>query len=234
MSESNYTVFNAMVDIITSPGKALDAVKSHTSWLWWPLLINLLLACALLYYYYTWVDFDWLIEQTIRQAPPESRAEGADAIRQFMNPATTTWTSIGAVVIVIMIVYLVQAVYLHLANKISTGADVGFGQWFSLGAWSGFVGIFATLATFIGLLMAKNNQVALENLDVFSLNSLLVHASPDDPWYRWATSLRLLTIWSLILMAIGYSRWTGAGMGKSAIIAALPTIAIFGIWALTI
>ena len=231
---NNYTVFNAMVDIVASPGKALDAVKSHTSWLWWPLVINILLACGLLYYYYGWVDFDWLIEQTIRQVPAESRAESADAIRQFMQPGTTTWTSIAAVFVVILVIYTIQAVYFHLANKMSTGAEIGFGQWFSLGSWAGFVGVFGTLATFIALFLADSNQVALENLDMFSLNSLLIHASPDDPWFRWATSFRLTSIWSVALLAIGFSRWTGAGMAKSVIIAALPTVVIFGIWALTI
>jgi len=69
---------------------------------------------------------------------------------------------------------------------------------------------------------------------VFSLNSLVVHASPDDPWFRWATSLRLLVVWSLVLLIMGYSRWTGASMVKSTVIAALPTVLIFGIWALMI
>ena len=44
MSGNSYSVFNAMVDIVASPGKALDEIKSHTSWLWWPLLITMLLA----------------------------------------------------------------------------------------------------------------------------------------------------------------------------------------------
>jgi hypothetical protein len=198
------------------------------------LLINVLLACGMLYYYYGWVDFDWLIEQTIRQMPVESRAEGADAIRQFMQPGTTTWTSIISVLVVIMIIYAVQAIYLHLANKMTSGADIRFGQWFSLSAWTGFVGVFGTVATFIGLLMANSNQVSLESLDVFSLNSLLVHASPGDPWFRWATSLRLLAIWSLVLLIMGFSRWTGASMAKSTVIAVLPTVLIFGIWALMI
>jgi hypothetical protein len=82
--------------------------------------------------------------------------------------------------------------------------------------------------------MANSNQVSLESLDVFSLNSLLVHASPGDPWFRWATSLRLLAIWSLVLLIMGFSRWTGASMAKSTVIAVLPTVLIFGIWALMI
>ena len=56
----------------------LDEVRQHTAWLWWPLLISLGLICALFAYYYSWVDFDWLIEETIRQLPAEDRAASAN------------------------------------------------------------------------------------------------------------------------------------------------------------
>ena len=91
MTGNSYSVFNAMVDIVASPGKALDEIKQHTSWLWWPLLITLLLATGMMVYYYSWVDFPWLIEETIRQIPAENRAESSEAIRKFMSPGTSTW-----------------------------------------------------------------------------------------------------------------------------------------------
>ena len=85
MAENSYTIVNAMVDIFAAPGKALDNIKPHTSWLWAPLLISIAMGCGLLAYYYNWVDFEWLVEETIRQVPAEDRAESADAIRQFMS-----------------------------------------------------------------------------------------------------------------------------------------------------
>ncbi|MFT7564922.1 MAG: hypothetical protein ACI8ZT_002585, partial [Bacteroidia bacterium] len=142
MSETTYTVFNAMTDIFASPGKALDEVKSHTSWLWWPLLINIGLAAGLFIYYFSWVDFPWLIEETIRNLPSESRAESADAVRQFMSPGTSTWTTVAAIVIMSFVIYLLLAVYFHLANKVTTGSDIGFGQWFSFSVWTGFISVF--------------------------------------------------------------------------------------------
>ena len=51
MTDKSYSVFNAMVEIVASPGKALDEIKSHTSWLWWPLLITMLLASGLMVYF---------------------------------------------------------------------------------------------------------------------------------------------------------------------------------------
>ena len=41
MAGNSYSVFNAMVDIVASPGKALDEIKGHTSWFWFPLLISI-------------------------------------------------------------------------------------------------------------------------------------------------------------------------------------------------
>ena len=60
MTGNSYSVFNAMVDIVASPGKALDEIKLHTSWLWWPLLISILLGVGLMVYYYGWIFRGWL------------------------------------------------------------------------------------------------------------------------------------------------------------------------------
>jgi hypothetical protein len=232
MAVGSYSVFNAMVDIVAAPGKALGEIKLHTSWLWWPLLISMLLASGLMIYYFSWVDFPWLIEETIRQIPAEDRAEAADVIRNFMSVGTSTWTTVVAIVVMSLIIYTIQATYLHLANKLTAGAEIGFGKWFSFSVWTAFVGVFGALAAFVVIFMADSNQLAAEKLQVLSLNSLLVHASAGDPLYTWASSLTLINFWTLFLMSIGYARWTGAEIVKSTIIVVLPWVLIFGVWAL--
>ncbi len=234
MTANTYSVFNAIVDIVASPGKALDEIKLHTSWLWWPLLITILLASGVFMYYYSWVDFPWLVEETIRQMPAESRAEAAETVRNFMQPGRSTWTTVIAIVIMSFLIYTVQAVYLHLVNKLITGADIGFGKWFSLSVWTGFVSIFGALAALVTILMADTNQLSTQALQVLSLNSLLVHANAGDPWFTWASTVTLINFWTIFLMSIGFARWTGAAMLKSTIIAAAPWVLIFGIWALMV
>ncbi|MFC1777094.1 YIP1 family protein [Pseudomonadota bacterium] len=234
MTGNSYSVFNAMMDIVASPGKSLDEIKQHTSWLWWPLLINILLACGLMVYYFNWVDFPWLVEETIRGVPAENRAESAEAIRNFMQPGRSMWTAVIAIVIISFLIYAIQAVYLHLANKLVTGAEIRYGQWFSFSVWTAFVGVFGTLAAFITVFMDGTHQLSQQGLQVLSLNSLLIHAAPGDPWFTWASSLTLINFWTLFLMSIGFARWTGASIVKSSIIACLPWVLIFGIWALTI
>jgi hypothetical protein len=234
MTGNSYSVFNAMVDIVAAPGKALDEIKHHTSWLWWPLLLTIVLASGMMVYYYNWVDFVWLVDETIRQVPPEDRAESADAIRSFMSPATSTWTTVAAIVIMSFIIYAITATYLHLANKLTTGAEIGFGQWFSLSVWSSFVGLFGVLAGLVMIFISENNQLSTQDLQVLSMNSLLVHADPGDPWFNWASTLNLINFWTIFLIGTGIARWTDASTMKSMIIAALPWALIFGIWAFTV
>lgn len=232
MADRSYSMFNAMVDIVAAPGQALDEIKLHTSWLWWPLLISMLLASGMMVYYYSWVDFPWLIEETIRQVPAENRAESAGAIRKFMSVETSTWTTVIAIVVMSLIIYTVQATYLHLANKLTTGTEISFGKWFSFSVWTAFVGVFGTLAAFVVIFMADSNQLAAQELQVVSLNSLLVHASAGDRLFTWASSLTLINFWTFFLMSMGYARWTGAGIVKSTFIAVLPWVLIFGVWGL--
>jgi hypothetical protein len=223
-----------MVDIVAAPGKALDHVKSHTAWLWWPLLISIVLAAGMMSYYYSWVDFEWLVEETIRSQPVERRAETAEGIRSFMSPTTSIVTTLVAVVVMTFVIYSLQATYLHLANKLTTGASISWGQWFSFSAWTAFVGIFATLAALVVIFMADSNQLSQADLQPLSMNSLFIHAQAGEPWFTWGSALHLTNFWMLGLMSLGYARWTAASMAKSTVIAVLPWALIFGIWAVLI
>ena len=231
MSGSNYTVFNAMTDIVASPAKAFDEIKQHTSWLWWALLSNVLLSLAVYVYFYSWVDFPWLVEETIRNIPVENRAETAESIRQFMTLRNSLMISLVFVLVFTVVLYLLQAVYLHLVNKVTAGAPITFGQWFSFSAWANFVGVFASIAAFVVILMAPNNQLPSTGLQPLSLNALLLHAKAGEPWAAWATALSLITIWVVYLTAVGFKRWTGASTAKAWLISLTPWVLVFGIWA---
>jgi len=234
MSDAKYTPFNAMVDIVAAPGRALDAVKPHTSWLWWPLLISVLLTCAAFTYYFSWVDFDWLVDETIADLPAENRAEAADGVRAFMAPTRSTVITCAFIVILTFLIYAIQATYLHVVTKLATSAEVRYGQWFNFSAWTAFVNVIGAIAIFVVIFLADNNRLGQDELSPFSMNSLFIHARMGDPWFNWGNSLSLVNIWILFLMSMGYARWTGSSIIKSTIIAVLPWALIFGVWAVLI
>ena len=234
MSEQSYTAVNALTDIVAAPGKALDAVKNHPSWLWWPLLIKIGLAVAATVYYAYWVDMGWLIDDTIATLPPGSDPAAADTIRSLMGRSKTAIFGAVAIVIFTFVIYALQALWLHLVTKVAADEDFTFGQWFSFSAWTGFVGVFDTLIMLVVILTADNNQLAQADLAPLSMNALLIHATADQPWFTWGSSLTVIHFWMLALMTIGVARWTGASIIKAALIACTPWVAVFGIWALFI
>ncbi|MEM9304849.1 MAG: YIP1 family protein [Pseudomonadota bacterium] len=231
MNTQNYTVINALTDIIAAPVRALTEVKERTSWLWWPLLISIALPIVGNLYYVNWVDFEWLVNETIRTLPPDSPPESAQAVRDFMSPQQSMIFGVIGIVVIVFLVYVIQAAYLHLANKVSTGAEIRFGQWFAFSAWTAFPGIFNAIAMFVVIFTAASNQLGQDSLIPLSINSLIIGAEPGEPWFTWGNSLTVVNFWMLGLMSIGYRIWTGASMVASTIIACLPWALIFGIWA---
>lgn len=234
MSNSNYGVMNALVDIIASPSRAWDEIREHTGWLWVPLILLIVVTSAAFTYFYMWVDYDWFVEETIRSMPAETRAEAAPGVRQFMSPAFSIGSTVAAVVFMTVIINLILAVYYLLVSKIATHSEIRYGQWFSLSVWAGFPGIFSALAIFVVIFLADSNQVSQTELSPLSLNALFFHQEAGDPWFTWSSSVNLIMVWTLFLAGLGISRWTGSSLIKGLVIAALPFVLIFGIWAATI
>ncbi len=234
MSNSNYGVMNAMVDIIASPSRAWDEIYEHTGWLWVPLLLVIVLTSAAFTYFYLWVDYDWFVEDMILGMPAETRSEAAPAVRELMSPTFSIGSTVAAVAFMSVIINLILAAYYLLASKVATSGDIGYGRWFSLAAWAAFPGIFSALAIFVVILLADSNQVSQADLSPLSLNALFVHAETGEPWFTWASSLNLVMFWSMFLAGLGFARWTACSLVKGLIVSALPFVLIFGIWAAAI
>ncbi len=230
-----YGVLNAMIDVIAAPRTALLEVKQHPKWFWWPLLTVLVVTIGVFGFYYSWVDFDWFLDEMVRtQMDPGADPAAIEQMRSFMTPGRQIGFAAVGIVIITFLIYAIQAAYLNFFNKVAGDPEIGYGQWFSFSAWTAFVGIFNALAVVIVILMAENNQVGPEELAPLSMNALFIHAAPGSAWFTWGNSLTLVNIWMLVLMAIGFAAWTRSGIGKSAAIVCAPWVAIFGVWALLI
>jgi hypothetical protein len=232
---TNYGVGNALVDIIAAPGKALDEVKGRVAWLWVPLGITLLLTIGAIVFYNLWVDFDWLVDETIRiSLPPGADPAQADAMRKFMQPGIMIISGVVGITIITLLIYLIQSTYLHLLNKIVGDPSLRFGQWFAFSSWTAFPSVFLAVAMFVVILMADSNQVAQHELSPLSFQSLFIHAEPGSSWFTWGNSITVVHVWMLALMSFGVRRWTGASWLKATLIACAPWVLLFGGWAIAI
>ena len=231
----SYGIGNALVDIIAAPSKALDEVRDRVSWLWVPLGIVMALTVASMVAYYAWVDFDWLVDQAVADALQAGADPSAAAgIRSFMESGTMITVTVVSIVVVTLLIYTIQSIYLHLVNKITGNPDLRFSQWFALSAWTAFPMVFQALSSFGVLAVAGNRQLPQEDLSPLSLQSLLINADSGSPWAAWGSSITVISFWTIGLLALGIMRWTGASTLKAVIIAALPSVLIYGVWALVI
>ncbi|HBK55382.1 MAG TPA: hypothetical protein DDZ76_03725 [Xanthomonadales bacterium] len=232
----NYTVASAFIDMFAAPGKAIDGIRSHLAWFWWPLLVVLLASAAIVAGYMVWVDFEWLIDQTVRMAvPPGGDPAIAESVRKFMNPTMMIASGLVGLVLGTGVIHLLLAVYLHLVNKVVGDPAGGFGQWFVLSVWAALPpGLFSALSSALVIATAESNQLPQDALNPLSLQSLIIHAEPATAWYGWGNALTVLNLWLIGLLTLGFMRWTGVSLGKSLVFVAAPWVLIFGGWAAVI
>jgi hypothetical protein len=230
MNESNPSALGSLVNIFLEPGKTFRDVRQHTGWLWYPLLLALGALVVSFAFYYGTADWDVIRQQQMDILSNYHMSR--DQIDQAMSSLTRTklvvQTSIG-VVVFLTLIYLIQALYLFLAAKV-TGAEVqSYGAWLNFTCWAyfpSFLGSIATLAAFV----VYGKQATMMSIDVTSLNTLLFKVPMDSTWFAMLSNLHLALFWSFALMVIGFSAWAKKSLGKSAAIVLAPHVLIYGLW----
>lgn len=227
---SNASAFSTLLNIFIEPKKALEDIRGHAGWLWYPLLLAVGALVITFVYYYGTTDWDVIRQQQADILNTYNLTR--DQINQSLANLTRTklilQTGIG-VTIFIVLIYLIQALYLFLAAKV-TGAEVqGYGAWLNFTAWTYFPSFLGSLAA-LAANIAYGNQSTFAALDVTSLNTLIFKLPIDNTWFALANSLHLALFWTFALMAVGFAAWTKKSIGKSATIVLAPHVLIYGIW----
>lgn len=215
-----------LVNIFLEPKKALSDIRGHNGWLWLPLLSVLLGNLLVQLWYDHRIDVSWFADQTLA---PNAASMTADQLRaaqaRFTPGSLMFFSTIG--VVGFFFWYLLQALYFFFAAKVGGYREQGYGSWLSFIAWTSFPAILAMLASALYLLTTSSRQVSPVDMDITSLNTLLLHVPYAHKGQFIASSLRLTTIWSWILMTIGLSAWTGKSLGKAAAVVLAPYVVLY-------
>lgn len=220
--------FVLFINMLTSPTEAFDELIRRPSKLL-PLLLVIGLNALVIYWYFSTLDYDWFVDDTLQNANiPEDQLEQARENIEQMGPSMLRLFSLLGSSVAILAIYTIQAGYLTLTSAIA-GHSQKFSQWFSLAAWTGIVVIFAQIGMAVTLLLDTNGQLGQYDLDPTTLRNLGLR--PDNPdLERILGSINLSMIWSLVLLVFGHRRWLGTSLLKSVSIVGAPYLLIFGIW----
>lgn len=217
--------------VLTSPSSAFAELQERPRF-WFPLLAVLIGVVALMAWYYSFVDVQWLMEQTLSTNPRTAQmteAQRAQAIAQTSR-GMMLWSSVIIVAVVVALLRLLEALYYSLAGKI-TNVERSFRHWLALATWTGLPSLLGVLASAAMLITAQSNQIDNSALAVLSLNELFFHVPMGGKGYTLLTSLTVLHPWLWWLTALGVRVWTGRSWTFSSIFALLPVVVCYGAWA---
>ena len=224
-TEVQASAFGTLIAMFTEPSRAFAAVEKR-SMVWLPLLLTLLGTSALLAWYFQSVDFAWLLDRMTATIPDQA---GREKVKDFMSKTTMQVSSVSGAVVVTFFVYILFAIYFLLVAKIKK-LEFGFTKWFSFVAWSYVPGLLMLPLGAMQILMASNGQLGLDQLNPVTLNQLFFHIEMGHPWASLLDSINITSIWSAVLMVLGFQVWSKLSRTTSIIVVMLPFGIIYGVW----
>ncbi|MCZ8166515.1 YIP1 family protein [Silanimonas sp.] len=219
-----------LVDIFLDPAKVFTAEKDKPTFLL-PMAIMVAVSAGMILAYYLRVDPVWFQDFSLTMMGQEMTPAEIAQAKQFMPSAKVQgYIGAAATLIFVPIMYAVFALYFFLAGKIA-GAGLSYKHGLSLATWAAMpTALGALVATISALTMAP--QTPLHAISLTRIDPLLVQLPFDHALSTLAKGFDLLGLWAIALGAIGWRAFTRSGWASAVVVAALPSVLIYGIWLL--
>lgn len=230
MSTTNPSSVSILTDIIAAPARAFAAIKERPT-LWLPLVIVIVVYCAVSVAYTSSVDLAWLIDQQVQQAQNLTDAQREQAVKAALRIPPAVYGVIGAVgaAIIIPLVFALTSLYYSVVSFM-TGDGVKYKQWFALVSWCAIPIVFGLLAALVHVLSGDARFMGREELNPFSFGNLLsIDMTGVTRVQRGILGLDPTLIWSVVLSILGYQSFTKRSLPLAAAIVLAPIVLIVAI-----
>lgn len=225
------SALGTLLNIFLEPKKAMEDIRGHNGWLWYPVLIVIVLGALFQLWYANRIDVAWFADQTLAPKAAEMTADQLrDARARFTTGSMEFFGILGTVGFFVW--YLLQALYFTLIAKMGGYKEQGFGTWLSFISWTSLPAVLGLVVSGAYMLTTSTRQLSPVDIDLVSLNTLLFHVPYGHSGQFIASSLRLTTIWSWVLMIVGMSVWTGKSVGKAAMVVLAPYAVMYAVFVL--
>ena len=235
-------LINTAINILVSPSEAFTELQQRPSKLF-PLALILLSTMAVMFWYYTIVDFDWYIDDTLAVVNLDDEptvigffADGEEgqletAREQMASMSQTTFKMFGIFsgVIGILVIYVLQSSYFSLISAIS-GSGQKFGDWFSLVLWTGLPYMLSVVGMAATIAVSPNGQLGAYDLDPLTLANLGMQ-SGNSSLTAIFNGISLPMLWGIGLTVMGYRQWLDCSLMKAMTVVLAPYLLLMGVWA---
>jgi hypothetical protein len=217
-----------VVDAFTAPSKTFTDIKNgHRAW-WLPFVIYVVLGYAFFFVVNTKIGMRQVVENQIHMSPKaEERMQQLQPDQREgqmkISAAITQGVFLASPVFIIMMGLVISAVMLGTIN-FGFGGKASFGS--VLAVWM-YAMMPSVIKSLLGIIViyagGAPESFNISNFAPTNLGAFLSPADTNPALYALATSIDVITIWTLVLVGIGTS--LVAGVKRSA-----GYIAAFGWW----
>ncbi|MFC5459893.1 YIP1 family protein [Massilia niabensis] len=192
---------------------------------WFPTILLMVSTAALTLWYFSMVDFAWLLDQMLAIMKPEEREQAA----KFMSRNMMQISSLVSSLLMLPLFFALLGVYLMIVSK-ALSHGISFGKGFALAAWSSVPAILLFPLGAMQILMASGGQLSFSELNPVSLNQLLFHYDMTHPLSTLMDTLNLTTFWNIFLLVIGFQVWAKVKRSTAILVVLVPFALIYGGW----
>jgi hypothetical protein len=208
-----------IVNVFASPAEAYEGIRTSPTrasvWLV-PLLLTFVLSIGAIWLTFTNESLKKQMIETQRERMQEQVQAGkmpqerADQIMDGMEKGSGMMMAFGIIFAVISscLILFVGALFLWLIGKLALKAEAGYGKYLELWGSSMWIGLLGGIITVL-LLMAFSSMYASPSAAL----AVLSNYNPKDSMHRLLTSLNIFTIWQMIVVGIGLSKFSGKSLG---------------------
>jgi hypothetical protein len=230
MNDANASLFGTFINMFLEPKKGLSDIRNHTAWAWLPFLLLFVGLIGFQLWYLSVVDLGWFADQILA---PRAASMTADQLRNAharMTPGGMRFFTVAAGTVFFIVWYMIQTLYFFLAAKIGGYNEQRFGAWFSFVTWTSLPALIGLLASAVFLATTSSRQVTPVDIDVTSLNTLVLHVPFGSTWQNLLTNFRLTALWSIVLMVVGFGMWKGKTLRQSITVVGSLYAAVTALW----
>jgi hypothetical protein len=227
-------LLNTSLNVLVGPQSEVDNIVNRRRNSLIPFVMLLVIFGLLWAKYYQNVDFDWLKDKMIDDAMIKNAHISRDAMEENMASLSADmmlWMNLFSGTIAIMVLLFIRSLYMSVATNWVRKSKLNITHWFAISSWSTLP---TTIMMFITLFYFSEQdlrRLPIESVNLGSLNNLFFHYGADNPWATFLNSLDITLLWSLLIIALMFSKASEVPLGKSLFVTYFPFLVIYGVWA---
>ena len=207
-----------------------DKLKSAT-WLSLLLIIGLTVVSNLTFY--ADMSPEWIVEQQTMQMTDMSDIERQQVATYMMESAPYTGyiSAVISSVLFLITTFMLTAYFSFVGRNDSA---LGFKEWFALSVKMQLPLAINILIFMLIFMTAGHPEQPISLVNYASLNQLVFGLDASNAYYNLLENINVFYIWSILIGAYGVHALLNKSIAKSMVIAGLPYLVVFALWALAI